>query len=97
MRPSAALRFACLAFTAVALAAPPAAAGAAGTPQSKAQQKCITSYGAAAANVAKARAAENQRCLDAFAKGKLDTLDAPTLRAASRATRRGRSRSRSRR
>jgi pimeloyl-ACP methyl ester carboxylesterase len=63
-----------------ALSAGPAAAGA-GPPPSKAQQKCITSFGAAAAGVARTRALENQRCLAAFGKGKLDTLDAPSLRS----------------
>ena len=81
MRPSALVPLACLAAAALALQGAPAAAGAGGTPQSKAQQKCIASYGAAAANVARARTAENERCLAAFAKGKTDQLDAPTLRS----------------
>ena len=79
MRPSAFVRLAVLAAAFLAIAAPPAHAG--GTPQSKAQQKCITSFATAATNVAKARAAENERCLGAFAKGKTEQLEAPTLRS----------------
>jgi pimeloyl-ACP methyl ester carboxylesterase len=60
----------------------PAAALAGGAgPQTKSQQKCITSFGGAAAQVAKARAAENRRCFEAFGKGKLASLGAPSLRS----------------
>jgi pimeloyl-ACP methyl ester carboxylesterase len=79
MRPSAFVRLALLAVSSLALSASPAVAG--GTPQTKPQQKCITSYGAAAAGVARARAAENQRCLAAFGKGQLAGLGTASLRS----------------
>ena len=49
--------------------------------QSKAQQKCITAFGTAAAGLVKARAAENARCLEAFGKDQLGKLGAPSLRS----------------
>jgi pimeloyl-ACP methyl ester carboxylesterase len=81
MRPSAVARLAILAAASLVLAGPPAAAGGGGTPQTKPQQKCIASFGAAAAGVARARALENQRCLAAFAKGKLADVGVETLRS----------------
>jgi pimeloyl-ACP methyl ester carboxylesterase len=69
-----------LAFTAL-LALASQAAGAGGTPQSREQQKCITAFGSAAAQVAKARAAENRRCLDAFGKDRLASLGTGSLRS----------------
>jgi len=65
-----------------ALALAGALPSSAGSPvQSKAQQKCITALGSAAATVAKARAAEDQRCLKAHGKGDLAALGAASLRS----------------
>jgi hypothetical protein len=66
---------------AAALAVVSAAAQAGAPAQSKGQQKCIQSVGSAAAGVARARAAENERCLDAFGRGRLETLGAASLRS----------------
>jgi pimeloyl-ACP methyl ester carboxylesterase len=65
----------------LALAPAPARAGAPVTPQTRSQQKCVTSFGAGAAAVTKARAAENRRCFEAHDKGTLDKLGAASLRS----------------
>ena len=74
-------RLASLLAAALLALAPAAAWGGGGAPQSKDQQKCIASFGAAAAGVAKARAAENERCLKAFGKGKLAPFGTDSLRS----------------
>jgi len=82
MRPTSPRRPASLLALAALLALASAAASAGGSaPQSKDQQKCITSFGNAAAQVAKARAAENERCLKAFGKGKLAPFGTDSLRS----------------
>jgi pimeloyl-ACP methyl ester carboxylesterase len=53
------------------LLAVPSAAGAGASAPTKQQQKCITSLSSAAAALAKARAAEDARCLETNAKGGL--------------------------
>lgn len=63
------------------LAFAPGAASAGAAPVTKPEAKCITSFGSAAAKVAKARAAENDRCFAAFGKGKLAKLGTQDLRS----------------
>jgi pimeloyl-ACP methyl ester carboxylesterase len=60
---------------------PAAATAGGGAPQSRPQQKCLASFTKATAAIAKARTAENRRCLAAFGKGDLAKLDAPSLRS----------------
>jgi hypothetical protein len=64
-----------------ALALVPAPAGAGTLAPTKAQQKCISAFGKAALGVAKARAAEDQRCLRESARGSLAALGAASLRS----------------
>src|SRR5262249_32155084 len=80
MRPQALLLAACaLAASLVLLPAPLRAGGA--PPPTKGQQKCITSFGAASAQVARARAADNGAGLPALGKGTLDKMNAVSLRS----------------
>lgn len=67
------------AFAVLVTLAPGAAFG--GDSITRAQAKCLSSFGSAAAKVAKARAAENDRCFAAFGKEKLGTLGAASLRS----------------
>lgn len=59
---------------ALALAPLAAFAGAGGTPQTKAQQRCVNDLGKAAAKLAVARAGQDVACLEATGKGKLGAL-----------------------